>query len=67
MGTMSYLTEKDGKQSAMRVGFFISLGVASTVAIMGVYLNRDLVGLAALAGMFLGAGFGGKAIQKGKE
>ena len=48
----------------MRLMSLISLTCACGIAIYGVYMNRDLVGLAALCGVFVTAAFGGKMAQK---
>ena len=64
---MNVIHDKDGKQSSMRATMFGCFLVASALSIMGVYLNRDLIGLSSLVAMFLGFGIGGKAYQKGKE
>lgn len=51
----------------MRLLSLISLLVAGAIACFGVYWNRDLLGLSALCGVFIGGSFGGKSIQKAIE
>ena len=53
--------------SAMRLMSFISLLVASALAFIGMYKGVSLDALATLCGVFLGAGFIGKASQKFAE
>jgi hypothetical protein len=45
----------------------ISLLVGSLLAILGLYLKVDLLGLSALVGVFVGSGFTGKVAQKFAE
>jgi hypothetical protein len=53
--------------SAMRFMSIVSLLVASTLAFIGLFKDVDLGSLATLCGVFLGAGFIGKATQKFAE
>jgi hypothetical protein len=50
--------------SMMRFLSLISLLVGGGIAIYGVYVGRDLLGLSALCGVFVSASFGGKISQK---
>ena len=51
----------------MRLMSLISLLVASIIAFIGLHKNADLGSLSTLCGVFLGAGFVGKAGQKFAE
>lgn len=53
--------------SSMRLLSFISLLTGCLLAAYGLYANKDLLGLAALCSVFVGAAFTGKAIQKSME
>lgn len=63
---MSMLKDGD-KISSVRVTMLMCVAVASFIAIYCVMNDRDLIGATSLTGMFLGAGIGGKVVQKGKE
>lgn len=53
--------------SSMRLMGFISLGVGSVVAIVGLIMRVNLSELAILSGVFVTSAFGGKALQKFAE
>ena len=50
--------------SMLRLMSLVSLCIGGCVAIYGVYVGRDLLGLSALCGVFVSASFGGKISQK---
>lgn len=50
--------------SSLRLMSFIALTVGCAIAIVGLSLNRDLMGLAALSSVFISAAFVGKVSQK---
>lgn len=50
--------------SSMRVMSFYSVIIGSIVGITGLIMNKDLTDLSILVGVFVGAGFTGKVIQK---
>ena len=64
---MKLLQDNGGNESSMRLGMFICILTGCGIAIMGVYLNRDLIGISSLVLTLVGAGIGGKVMQKGKE
>jgi hypothetical protein len=51
----------------MRLMSIIALILAGWIAVRGLETHADLPGLAVLCGAFLGAAFGGKAVQKSIE
>lgn len=53
--------------SSMRVMSMMSLIIGGYIAIHGLDTKADLVGLAALAAVFVSAAFGGKVMQKSIE
>lgn len=63
---MSMLSET-GASSSMRAGMFLCIGTASYLAIAGLHLGTDLIQLTGLVVTFLGAGIGGKVVQKARE
>jgi hypothetical protein len=63
----SKLFSDNGDISMMRVMAFLALIFGASVAILGMFLGKDLNQLATLSGVFVGAGFGGKMIQKFAE
>jgi Na+(H+)/acetate symporter ActP len=58
------LFSEQSKVSSTRVMSFISLLIGGYLAIHGLDVKSDLVGLATLVGVFVGAAFGGKVWQK---
>ena len=56
-----------GNISAMRIMAFIALIVAAFVAVYAVLFDKDLAAASVLAGAFLAAAFGGKALQSFSE
>jgi len=64
---MKMMQDKDGNTSSIRAAMFFCVITGCAVAVMGVYLDRELLGLASLVTGLVGAGFAGKAYQKGKE
>jgi hypothetical protein len=61
------LVSSTGEVSAMRVMSLMSVTIAGSLAVIGLYKNSDLVGLATLCGTFLTAAFTGKIMQKNTE
>lgn len=61
------LLSSDSPVSSMRLMSFIALICGCVIALLGLYLGRDLMGLAALCGVFVTGAFGGKAFQKMTE
>ena len=58
------LLSSDSKLSSLRVMAFLALFAGIGIAMYGLYMNRDMVGLSALCGVFVAAAFGGKVSQK---
>lgn len=61
------MLSESGEISLMRVMALYSVIVSSMIALYGIYSNKDLTDVAALAGVFLGTAFAGKAGQKYME
>lgn len=61
------LLSESGAVSAVRVMSLISLGVGSVIAFYGVYMGKDLSGLAQVCGVFVGSAFAAKVSQKFAE
>jgi len=61
------LLSDSGTVSAIRVMSLYALGVGSAVAMYGVYMGKDLSGLAQVCGVFVGAAFAAKVGQKFAE
>lgn len=53
--------------SSMRVYSFMAVVMACVLAGVGLLMNRSLEGLSILCGVFLGAAFTGKVLQKSIE
>lgn len=53
--------------SMMRVMSLVSLTVGSILGLAGLWMRIDLTQLALLCGVFVGAAFGGKTVQKFAE
>lgn len=64
---LTKLFSEDSGVSSMRVMAFVSLFAGVTIAFIGVFRGSDLMGLSALAGVFVGSAFAGKAVQKAQE
>lgn len=58
------LLSSSGEVSAMRLMSLWSLIIGSVVALYGVYKGKDLSGLAQVCGVFIGAAFAAKTVQK---
>ena len=65
--SMSGVLESNGKTSSMRVAMFLCIGTASYLAIGALHLGADMLQITGLVVTFLGAGIGGKVVQKGSE
>lgn len=61
------LFSEDSGVSSTRIMSFISLLIGGYLAIHGLDIHADLMGLAALCGIFVGSAFGGKVWQKSIE
>lgn len=62
------LFSEKGKISSMRAMAFLALVIGGFISIYGMTQeNPDYSGIAILAGMFVGAAFGGKVLQKHAE
>lgn len=61
------LFSDNGEVSMMRVMSLIALLIGGALALIGLYLNKDLNQLSMLAGTFVGFAFGGKVGQKFAE
>ena len=61
------LFSSSSEVSTMRVMSVFALVVAAVISIIGIYRGIDLSELATLAGVLVGAAFGGKAMQKFAE
>ena len=58
---------ESGEVSTMRVMCVVALIVGAAIGIYGIVESKDLTGTSMLAGVFVGAAFGGKAWQKVSE
>lgn len=67
MNIAKELLDENSSMSTMRLMSLLSLACGCGLGVYGLYMNRDLIGLAALCGVFVTAAFGGKAIQKSIE
>lgn len=63
----SLLSESGNDISTVRVMAFLSLFTGIAVGLYGVYSGKDLAGLAQVCGVFVGAAFTGKVVQKYAE
>lgn len=63
---LAILSEKSDV-SSMRLMSILALLLAGYIAVRGLETRSDLSGLSMLCGVFLGAAFGGKVIQKHVE
>lgn len=61
------LLSESSSVSTMRLMSIAALLVGSAIALYGVYMGKDLGGVAQISGVFIGAAFSGKAIQKFAE
>lgn len=61
------LLSQKGDISTMRVMSLTSLLIGALIAVYGVYMGKDLGGIAQLCAVFVGAAFCGKAGQKFME
>lgn len=61
------ILSSDSPVSSMRLMAIISLLCGCFLGAFGLYMGRDLLGLAALCSVFVTAAFGGKVIQKTME
>lgn len=61
------LLDEKSSTSTIRVMSIFALLIGSGIAIYGVYLGKDLGGVAAIVGIFIGSAFGGKVVQKFTE
>lgn len=66
-GYMRQLCTAGSGVSSMRLMSFISLGVGSMIAIVGLIMRVNLSELSILSGVFVTSAFGGKALQKFAE
>ncbi len=67
MNFLKQLLSEDSTISTTRLMGVICVMCACGLAIYGIYMNRDLVGLAALCSAFIGPAFAGKVVQKFTE
>ena len=67
MGFFGKMFGEGTEVSSMRVMSFGSVVCAMLIAFYGMWSQKDLSQLAVLCGAFLGAGMGGKAVQKFAE
>jgi uncharacterized membrane protein YiaA len=61
---LSKMISESNDVSAMRIMSAFSLLVGSAIAIVGLYMQKDLNQLSTLCMVFVGAAFGGKVAQK---
>lgn len=61
------LFNETGTVSMMRMLSLICVLTASAIALYCIYMNRDMNAASILCGIFLGAAFTGKAVQKISE
>ena len=64
---MKMLQDNKGNASSMRLAFLMCVITGCGLAVMGVYLNRDLLGVAGLVASLITPMSGFKAYQKGSE
>ena len=64
---MRTLEDNKGNKSSMRLAFMMCVITACGLSVMGVYLNRDLLGIAGLTASLITPLAGFKAYQKGSE
>ena len=64
---MKILQENNGNYSSIRAVMVLCALTACAVALLGVYMGRDLLGLTTLVTGLVGAPVAGKVVQKGKE
>jgi uncharacterized membrane protein YiaA len=67
MEWLKSLLSENSTVSAMRVMAFIALFIGAGLAFAGMYAGKDLNALSVLVGVFVGAAFGGKMVQKFAE
>jgi hypothetical protein len=58
------LFSEESPISMMRILSLIGTITGVALAFVGVIMNRDLMGLSTLVGVFVGASFAGKVVQK---
>jgi hypothetical protein len=63
MNFIKEMLSDSGSISCMRVMSIVSMFAGTGIAIVGIYKGQDLSKLAILVSVFVGAAFGGKAIQ----
>lgn len=61
------MISEEGNVSSMRVMSFLCIILGGAIAFYGLHTTKDLIGLAALVGVFVGPAIGGKIIQKFAE
>lgn len=64
---LNSMFSETGDISSVRVMALLCVLAAILIALIGMYKGSDLMGLSALCGVFLGAAFGGKVMQKKSE
>ena len=64
---LNKLFSEESNISMMRILSFISTIAGVAIAFVGMIMGRDLIGLSALAGVFVGTAFAGKVVQKIQE
>ena len=64
---MKTLEDKHGNPSSIRSGMLLCVATGCAVALMGVYLDRDMVGLGVLVAGLIAPITACKAYQKGSE
>jgi hypothetical protein len=63
----SLISEGENEISAVRVMALLSLVTGVVIGGVGVYLSKDLGGVAQICGIFVGAAFAGKTASKFAE
>lgn len=61
------LSDTENNKSMMRVMSLLSLVIGCVIGVVGLFMCKDLTGVATLAAVFVGAAFAGKVGQKAME
>lgn len=64
---MKWYQDGNGNTSSMRIGFAICVATSSIIAILGIILDRELMGVAAIVGAVLAPTMAGKWLSGKSE
>lgn len=67
MKLLRELINEQSPVSTMRVLSLMAMFIAGSIAMFGVYRGSDMLGVAAVAGVFVSASMTGKVVQKSME